>query len=211
MRSHAVELGGPLLAALGALLAGCANPLNAYNYWHYFDCGLSASRAGDHDTAAKCFSRAAVNARVGWLGPEAESAALYDYGRAAGQLCAYDAARRSFERALELEESLDEQHPVHLGQRLFELARLSFDTGQYAEAVRWYERGFPVVRKLAADRADPIAFADELDDFATALEHTGDFGRAAAQRQESALIRADHPGALAGFAAEHYPKDCAKS
>jgi tetratricopeptide (TPR) repeat protein len=210
MRSHSKERGAFLCALLAALLAGCAMPLSETKYRSYYECGSAASRAGNRDEASRCFSRAVFNAQNGRLGPEYESAALFEYGKAIGHQCYYDEARTSFQRSLELEEQLAVPRPNNQVRVLVELADLNLDTGQYTEAVRFYERAIPALRKVAADRADPIGFADELDDFAAAREHTGDGAHATALRQESAQIRADHPGELAAFAAERYPTDCTK-
>ncbi|HTO07550.1 MAG TPA: tetratricopeptide repeat protein [Myxococcota bacterium] len=210
MRSHSGQRGAFLCALFATLLADCGMPFSQVKYDSYYECGLAESRAGNRDGASRCFSRAVTNAQRGRLGPESESASLFEYAKAIGHQCYYDEARTSFQRSLELEEQLAAPRPKMQVVVLVELARLDLDTGQYTEAVHWYEREIPALRKVAVDRADPIAFADELDDFATALEQTGGGARATALRQESAQIRADHPGELPATVAEHYPKDCKK-
>jgi len=201
----------PMAIVFGSLAAGCANPMNVIHYDDYLACGLAASRAGDYDRAAMCYSRAVMNARTGRLGPKDESRALYNYAIAVGMLCYHDLARDSFVEALRLEEEAEGPNGGSSSLRIFELARLNLDTGHYDQAVIWYERGIPLARSMAVDRSDPIGFANELDDFATALEHTSDSARAAELHKESAALRAEHPGALATFPARRYPTQCAKS
>src|SRR5262249_55011513 len=168
-----------MTSVLGWLGGGCANPMNVVHYDDYLACGLAASKAGDDNRAAMCYSRAVVNARIGHLGPKEESCALYNYGRAVGMLCEYELARDSFVEALRLEEEVEGPNGGFSSMRIFELARLNLDTGHDDQAVIWYERGIPLARSMAVDRSDPIGFANELDDFATALEHAGDSARAA--------------------------------
>jgi tetratricopeptide (TPR) repeat protein len=208
MRSHAAQF---LFAALATSAMACFNPVNAVTYDRYFEAGAAAADAGDLPQAKIFYSRAVINAQIGFLGPKAEAAALYNYGRVVGKMCEYDNARSSFERALVLEEQAEGPDSGFSSMRLFELARLSVDNEKYSDAVGWYARAIALTRKMGADRGDPIAFANELDGFATALEHTGDLAQAAELRRESAQIRADHPGMLPGFVAEHYPKECPKT
>ncbi len=205
MRSHAAPF---LLAAIATSAVACFNPVNAVTYERYFDAGAAAADAGNLPQAKIFYSRAVINAQIGVLGPKAESAALYNYGRVVGRMCEYDNARSSLERALVLEEEAEGPDGGFSSMRLFELARLNLGNEKYPDAVGWYTRGITLTRTAGVDRGDPIAFANELDDFATALEHTGDTAQAVELRKESAQIRADHPGMLPGFVAEHYPKEC---
>lgn len=195
---------------LGWLAAGCANPMNAYHYDEYLACGLTAADAGEWQQAKVCYSRAVINARIGYLGPKDEARALYNYGLAVGMLCEYDLAKESFVEALRLEEEAEGPDGGMAVMRLFELARLEYDHDDYAESARWYARALPLASKIGADGTDPVAFANELDRYATALERSGDPAGAAAARAQSALLREQHPGAEARFVAKTYPKECAK-
>lgn len=195
----------------GWLAAGCANPINAIHYNYYLGQGHAASAAGDYAQAKVFFSRALINAQIGNLGPKDEARALYNYGLAVGYLCEYELAQQSFVEALRLEEEAEGPDGGVAVMRLFELARLEYDHENYAEAARWYDRALPLAQKVGADGTDPIAFANELDRDATALEKSGDPARAAAAREQSAQLREQHPGAYAHFVPKTYPKDCAKS
>jgi tetratricopeptide (TPR) repeat protein len=200
-----------LALALAWLATGCANPMNAIHYNDYLDRGNAALNAGDYPDAKIAFSRAVINARIGNLGPKDEARALYNYGLAVGMLCEYELSKQSFVDALRLEEQAEGPDGGMSVMRLFELARLEYDHGNYGDSARWYARALPLAQKVGADGSDPIAFANELDRYASALEKSGDPAGAAAARQQSALLREQHPGAEPHFVARTYPTKCASS
>jgi tetratricopeptide (TPR) repeat protein len=193
--------------ALLASLQGCASALNAATYRRYYAAATESEQAGDLQQAKIFWSRALINAQLGDLGPDAESAALYNYARVVGQLCEPDLARTSFRRALELTEQQHGPGGQYASLRLFELARLECDQGNPRECAAWYDRAVPLVRAHEA-QGDPIAFANELDRYAGALEQVGAGERAAALRAESAALRAANPTATARFVPARYPAPC---
>src|SRR5438552_18424620 len=73
-------------AACCLCLLGCVNPLNAGHYQRYMDAGLRAENRGDYITARRHFIRARSNSVQGFLGKEAESAAIYNIGCMNGML-----------------------------------------------------------------------------------------------------------------------------
>jgi hypothetical protein len=92
--------------------------------------------------------------------------------------------------------------------RLFELGRLNLDRGQFAKSVPYLERGLATVTKLGVEQSDPGALADAYDDYAAALQGTGDVAKADLARQEARRIRKAYPGRPARFVAIRYKEPC---
>jgi tetratricopeptide (TPR) repeat protein len=193
-----------------AFAAGCSNPLgiNGYNYDRFLDYGHEAEQAGNLKAARYDYGHAWGISQVGRLGAKDEARALYELGRVEGQLCDFDESKKHLLQALELEEQVEGPGGGWSLLRLFELARLHFAREQYAQAASYYDRAIPLARKIAAERDDPIGFANELETYATALERSGDAGRAAELREEVAELHRIHPGARAYFTPVPYPKEC---
>src|SRR6266478_8078810 len=87
-------------------LIGCANPLNVGHYQRYMDLGGVAERRGDYEAARRFYVRSRNEAAAGFLGQEAESAALYNWARMAGMLGDFTLAEQGFKEALRVEEKV---------------------------------------------------------------------------------------------------------
>jgi tetratricopeptide (TPR) repeat protein len=206
--SFRVKVSAPaLLAALIALTtSGCLlKQLNAGHYAFHLDTGLLALDNENFEGAKKQFSIAYWYAQIGWLGPEAEAAALYNYGLAAGQLGDLPKAEENFRRAMALDEKTEGKKGPHSIKRLLELARLyqAWDKNDLSRET--YEKAFPIVNKYDADKEDPIGFATVLDDYASVLEKLDLHAEATAARAQAAEVRRANPGKAAITKIRHYP------
>jgi tetratricopeptide (TPR) repeat protein len=201
----------PLLILLA--LGGCAfaHDVNLKNASRYHDAALAAEHAGDFKLAERDYYRALVNYRDGQAPQSYISMELYNLGRMEGYACNYEAAKTHLEQALEMEERSSGPPSTLVTKRLFELARLSYDRGDYAAAIPYYGRGIPAIEKLGIEREDPIALADALDEYAAALRHEGQADAAAKAAAEAAAIRARHPGERARFAYVRYNQPCERT
>jgi hypothetical protein len=93
-------------------------------------------------------------------------------------------------------------------KRLFELARFYSDRGHYKQSLPFYERGMPAVEKLGVEASDPIAFADALDDYSTALERSGETAKARLVKSRAETLRARFSDKKAAYVPKRYGQGC---
>jgi tetratricopeptide (TPR) repeat protein len=192
------------------LLAACASPINQYNAANYHDSGLRAERAGNYQLAETNYERALINARLGHSPDAGVSMAMYNLGRVKGYLCKYDESQQLLSEALALEEKVSGPESGISTMRLFELARLHFDREQYEASLPYFARAIPAVQRLGIESSDPIAFADALDQYATALGETGRSQESSDRKREAAALRASNPDKSAVFKPVSYNQPCNK-
>jgi tetratricopeptide (TPR) repeat protein len=195
-------------AVLVAGLSGCANPINQRTATNYYQAAVDAEVAGDYRLAERNYERALVNAKLGHSPDAGTSAAMYGLGRMKGLLCKYDEAEKLLLESLRLEETVTGPESAITTMRLFEIARLDFDQGKYAASLPYFSRGIAAVQKLGVQRSDPIALADALDDYATALAKAQQPSDADAVRREASDLRQRNPGAKANFKPLRYGQKC---
>jgi tetratricopeptide (TPR) repeat protein len=200
------------LAALMAAttLCGCGfvSAVNQKNAVRYHDAALAAEQSGDYKLAERDYFRALINYRDGGAPESYLSMELYNLGRMEGYNCKYEDAKGHLLDALHIEERLSARDDGIITKRLFELARLSYDRGQYAEAVTYYGRGIPAVRERGIEKTDPIALANALDEYATALRNIGRPDEAMAPATEASAIRAKHRSEAAKYNFVRYTQSC---
>jgi tetratricopeptide (TPR) repeat protein len=113
-----------------------------------------------------------------------------------------------------LRESLDREIPLsgpdssNISKRLFELARLNFDQGKYAEAASYYAKAIPMAERLGIEKDDPVALANSLDELAQAYQLSGQAALAVASAQDAAVIRARNIGRAVVFVPVRYTAVC---
>lgn len=190
------------------LIGGCANPVNLKTASIYYDSAVDAEIRGDYAFAERQYERALINARIGHAPPAGISASMYGLGRMKGYLCKFDEAQPLLVEALKIEESVSGPEGEIMTKRLFELARFHSDRGQYSDSVPYFARGIPAVKKLNIEASDPIAFADALDDYSTALEKTGSIIEAQKVKAEAMELRIKNPGRRARFVPVRYGIGC---
>jgi tetratricopeptide (TPR) repeat protein len=184
--------------------SGCRNPVNAYTGWQYYEAGIRAEQAGDLVKAREDYRRAYINARVGDVGAAAEAHSLYEYSRLTGHLGMYAEAEAGFTNTLVLIGKAKGQVDNLRLPTLCELARLLFDTKQYAKANPYFEKAMLEIDKNNALKADPIAFAGFIDDYAASLKAVGSDAEAETIAKRSALVKEQNPGVAAKFNVKRY-------
>ena len=189
-------------------LGSCANPINQRNAAKYHDWGMQADRAGDYQTAERNYERALVNARLGHSPDSGISMVIYNLGRVKGHLCKFAESEKLLLEALQLEEKLNGPESPTTTMRLFELARLNYDRGLYGASIPYFARAVPAARKLGAESADPIALADALDQYASALENSGLASDANGLKRDAQVLRARNAGKKAKFVPVRYSETC---
>ena len=128
------------LFTVAVILAGCANPANRVTMDDYTDqCGTSEN-SGHFDVALEACRRAWINSRIGNLGTELESRALYNYGRVARKAMKLDDAEEALKRSLELQASIDGATSEKVGRRLAELALTKIFQRKSEDGIAYVER-----------------------------------------------------------------------
>lgn len=207
MRATTRTLAALIAAATG--LSGClAHAVNEKNGLRYHEAALEAEQAGDFKTAERDYFRALVNFRDGDLPESYLSMELYNLGRMEGYNCKYGDAKAHLLDALQREERFSGPESSLTTKRLFELARLSYDRGEYADAAIYYGRGIPAARKLGLEKTDPITLANALDEYTTALRYAGRSEEATVSASAADAIRASHPGEQAKYRFVRYTRRC---
>lgn len=175
-----------------------------------YDQGLQAEARGDFAAAREAFWRAWTKARDSGATPAYKSAVLYNWGRMSGYTCNWAQGERLLQESLDMETPLSGPTSSALSKRLFELARLHFDQGHFAQAAGFYQRAVAMAERLGVAQRDPIGLANAHDDWAQALQKSGQPDQAGAARVRAKTLRAQHPGQRARFVPRHYPKSCSR-
>jgi len=194
---------------LVALISGCANPINERTAYNYYNMALQAEAIRDFASAEQNYDRALYNAQIAHSN-RTISASMYGLGRMKGYLCKYDDAEKLLSSSLALEEKVSGSESSITTMRLFELARLNFDRGQYAAALPYFGRGIPAVKKLGLETSDPISLANGLDEYAIALGKTGQKDLSESVRKEASTLRQNNPGRTVLFTPVRYTQPCTK-
>ena len=183
---------------------GCRNPVNAYTGLQYYQAGFRAEHAGDLVKAREDFRRAYINAKVGYVGPAAEAHSLYEYSRMTGYLGMYAESEAGFTNTLMLIAKAKGQVDDLLTPTLCELARLLYDTKQYAKANPYFEKAVVEIDKNNAWKSDPIAFAEFLDDYAASFKSASHNEEGETIAKRSALIKEQNPGVSPNYKSKRY-------
>ena len=190
------------------LLVGCANPINQKTASIYYDSALEAEIRGDFAFAERQYGRALINAQIGHAPDEGVSAAMYGLGRSKAYLCKFAEAEPLLLESLTLQEKAAGPEGPIMTKRLFELARFYSDRGRYKQSLPFFERGVPTVEKLGVEASDPMAFADALDDYANALERSGETAKARPVKVRADALRARFPDKKATYVPKRYGQGC---
>ncbi|MBI5890572.1 MAG: tetratricopeptide repeat protein [Nitrosomonadales bacterium] len=197
------------IVLLVALISGCANPINERTAYNYYKMALRAEAIRDYASAEQNYDKALFNARIAHSNATI-SASMYGLGRMKGYLCKYDDAEKLLLSSLTLEEKITGPESSITTMRLFELARLNFDRGQYGAALPYFGRGIPAVKKLGIETSDPISLANEFDEYAIALGKTGHKDMSESAIKEAATLRQNNPGRKVTFTPVRYNQPCTK-
>jgi len=150
------------------LAAGCANPINRVTYDNYKDmCNQGAEEA--------CY-RAWANTRIGMLGPELESQALFNWGVQRTRQRKYAEAEEPLLASLKLEEGLAVRSDERIGRRLAQLAIATGQQGKIDAGLAYMDRLLPLMTLYQGHERRVVAALCIL--YAEDLRKRGDTGRA---------------------------------
>jgi tetratricopeptide (TPR) repeat protein len=148
-----------------------------------------ALAAGDLPAAKAGYTSALVNARLaGDLPPGAEAALAEKLARVLGNLCERADAEKTFLEAVSAAEKSSGARPARTFPLRIELAQFAFDTDQFEKATRYFESAFAVGETLMAEK-QPVAMAQLVDDYAVALEKSGQAAEAEKARRKANSLR----------------------
>ncbi|WP_218043092.1 tetratricopeptide repeat protein [Steroidobacter gossypii] len=196
-----------MVVALTCALAGCANPVNRSTAVRYSEAAWTARDAGDWRRAQSNLAKAIPNAQVGGATPRQMSVLYYEYGRASGVICDWEAAEQSLKRALELDQGSN--GPVHLAQ--MELGRMYFDRKDYASAEHYFTSLYQLFERMDAQTADPLGYAVFLDEYAVTLEALSRPAEASPLKARADELRRTFPTGQARTDRTPYGTQCAAS
>lgn len=150
----------------------------------------SAAVQGRWDDAHAYMSELVASEEANPRSPPTRLAEDYGHlGAWAGMSCRFDEAERDMERSHEYYVRANDGNQYIAS---LELAELEFGRNRYAAAVARFKQGL-----TERDDREPMNenHAMELDDYAVALDETGDHAEAVAVRERVYAWRKEHPGA----------------
>lgn len=195
---------GLIVMAVLITLVGCANPINRHTAVKYNHAAYAAMKSGDWVNARMYFGRAIPNAKIGGVDPKAMAVLWYEYGRSSGVICDWSEAERGLNEAYKLDSETG--GPAYMS--LYEFGRMNYDRKQYAKAVEYFARVKTEFDKLQADTKDPLGYADYLEEYASALEQTGNAAEVEKHRARAAELRKTFPGKDAHTEKTPYGTQC---
>ena len=197
---------GILLATATVVLSGCVSAINEKVAANYSQVGAQAQARGDWDTARRAYVRSANNVDLAGSSVQRRAIFHYEYGRSLGATCFFEEA----ERELNLSFDLDRQGGQPLYLSLIELARLNLDQKKFSQSVGYFERAFPELDRANAAKEAPTAYADILDEYASALVGASKIDAAAESTKRGAEIRGANPKGRSLTDQTPYGKFCTK-
>ena len=134
--------------------------------------------------------------------------AMYGLGRTNIKLCRLDEAEYWLKKSIAARNSLTDTHEAYITQNLSELARLYIAQERYADANALLDRAVPLLYRLKVDRSDPIALANQLDEYEISLRRTERTVEADAIAKKSIELRQNNPGKIALFRPDQISQSC---
>jgi len=130
--------------AFALLVAACANPVNQATANRYAQMCREAEADGRLSGAEETCRRALINVRLGHLGPQAESEALYNLGRIKRKLRKFDDAEQFYKESLRVQDTISPPDQAKVGRRLAELAAVHGQSSRFKEGWPFVERLMPI-------------------------------------------------------------------
>jgi len=187
------------------ILTGCiATPLNQRHYNFYYEAGGIAENNNDLELARQNYSRAIINAQLGYLGAEKEAWATYEWARIAGYLGNYEESKEAFIDAISLLEKAKGKNNSVATPMLSELGHLYHGNRFHEDAVKIYSQAVKLLEKLDAQESDPIGYALLLENYAESLAESGDKEKSLNIYQKAQVIREKHTGKEALYKPKQY-------
>jgi len=196
------------LALAVTYLSGCISPLLGKEAEIHYEAAQRFEHAGDYVSARNQYAQALMRARSAGVDRATLSMLTYNYARNSGYACHLDDAEKYLLEALELEKGVTGPESGISSMRMFELARLYFDQGNYANSAEYYSLGVPIVERLGAQNSDPLAYSDALDEYAVALNRIGKTSEGSKIAAKASATRDQHADSTRQFVPIRYK--CAK-
>jgi hypothetical protein len=144
---------------------------------------------GDLQTAKVGYSTALANARLaGDMPPGAEAGLAQKLARVLGNVCERDEAEKVFLEAISAAEKASSVQSPRTFPLRIELAQFTFDTDQFQKAAKYFESAFVVGEGILTDK-QPVAMAELIDTYSSALERSGRSSESQAARAKAAALR----------------------
>jgi tetratricopeptide (TPR) repeat protein len=185
-------------------LSGCVSDINRKEANIHFEAARRFEFQRDFISAREQYGKALIDARLAGADQATISMLTYNYGRTSGYTCHLDEAEQMLLQALEIEKSVSGPESGIYSMRLFELARLYYDKGQFEKSAEYYSQGIPVVEKLGIETSDPIGFANALSEYGSALAKIGRTAAATEALQKARKLEDANPGRKPGIVPERY-------
>ena len=196
-----------VVVAVLATLISCANPVNRKTAVNYNKAAYSAMRSGEWAKSRMYFGRAIQNSKFGGVNPKKMAVLWYEYGRTSGVICDWPEAERGLNEAYKF----DSENGGPAFMSLYELGRMYYDRKLYPKASDYFTRVEVEFNKIEADTKDPLGYAEFLEEFATALEQTGNSTDAEKHRARATELRKTFPGKRSHTEKTPYGTQCAAS
>ena len=179
------QLAAAICLTLG--LSGCVSAIKGEYASNYEQTGAMAQARGDWNAARRAYAIAVNN--VVTSDPKTNAIYHYEYGRSLGVTCSFVEAEHELSIAYEF----DQRAGLPLYLSLVELARLNLDQRKFLQATQYFERALPEIDRAKAAENAPIAYADVLDEYASALSGAGRQQEATAAAGRASEIKGANP------------------
>lgn len=192
-------------------LSACVNPVNIRTAENYYEAGTRGEQRGNLKGAKESYTRALINARLGGMGPGAESNIEYRLGVVSGNLCEHDEAEKYFlDSITSVKKYSKDERDIFLPY--YELAQMHNDIGKHDKAVKYYAEVLKIAEKLFKEK-DPISLAYIYDDYAASYKGIGNLEKYNKYKELANGLRNINPGAEAKIIKSKenytpYPKVC---
>lgn len=179
-----------------------------YGEDYYTERGRKAEMEGNWTLAETNYERSQEESDRDFVTYPERVGSAYNLGRARGHVCKFDDADKLMADALALSEKLYGNGSPEVAMELIESARMNFDRGEFDKSLPFFERGLRVIENEGITLSDPIALAGLYDDYATALEKTGNNAAAEIAKGAAGDVRTAHAGLSPTFIPVRYRPSC---
>lgn len=194
------------IVIIGVVLNSCAavHSINLKESQIHYNAARKYESKGDYNSAREQYWKALVAANSAKANPITISMLTYEFGRATGYACHLSESRTFLLKSLDMEEKLPRRNSRNIGIRLFEIARLMYDSNDYIKAVEYYSKALPIVEEKNGVNSDPIAFAGIYEEYADALKKVGKEDEAQKSLSTAKKLRESNSGRTALFVPTRY-------
>jgi hypothetical protein len=168
------------------------------------DEGNKAYNAKDFPLAAEQFALA-LKLSTDEKDQQYQAIAMYGLARSSGQLCRVAEAEDWFKQSIAAREKVPDGPQARVTQNLLEYSRFLLAQKRFEDAAPLMTKAYVLLEKLGAEQADPIAYADFLDQYVSVLHVTGRAASAEVAAARSSGLRTKYAGQQARFKPDPFP------